>query len=291
MAKMRNWSKGLKDGNRPMGDSDIITLKHIKYQPIEDKVVASKPISTTLSSLYLGGQHKMSSGAENIFFTNLTSEIAWYPTWGGVKRQNIPENRGPSGLILPTSRIYSPELIEVASTGSELMPYVWQESGSITTSVTNISAHGIRIRPKDNIDTNTRLRFTVKAEGPEGISIYEHEFKMEGSHKGGDLVDVWFDHPLDIRKGLVTWAGLSKETYSNSNEYEPMIVSSSVINKDYVILFYRGFEDELITLESDLGKSEYALASMHDYNIADSLHLKDCQVLTMDDGVTLLFNT
>ena len=55
------------------------TLAHFKYNPITDKLEADRAIETTLNSLFLGEQHKMSSGAENIFFTNLSNNTNFYP--------------------------------------------------------------------------------------------------------------------------------------------------------------------------------------------------------------------
>jgi len=46
-------------------------LKHLRYDAPSRKLISDRAIETTLNSLYLGEQHKMSSGAENIFFTNL----------------------------------------------------------------------------------------------------------------------------------------------------------------------------------------------------------------------------
>ena len=47
------------------------TLKYMKYNSVTNQIESSKEIQTTLNSFFLGDQHKMSSGAENVFFTNL----------------------------------------------------------------------------------------------------------------------------------------------------------------------------------------------------------------------------
>ena len=83
------------------------TLKHFIYNPVTDKLEADRAIETTLNSLFLGEQHKMSSGSENIFFTNLTSDINFFPMWGGLKDQSITANQGASGFIPPSGRVYS----------------------------------------------------------------------------------------------------------------------------------------------------------------------------------------
>ena len=83
------------------------TLSHFVYNPITDKLEATKPIETTLSSFFLGDQHRMSSGGENIFFTNQSSNINWHPMWGGLKDMSVSANRSQNGIIKPSGRNYS----------------------------------------------------------------------------------------------------------------------------------------------------------------------------------------
>ena len=85
----------------------VETLKHFIYNPVTDKLEADRAIETTLNSLFLGEQHKMSSGAENIFFTNLGNETNFYPMWGGLKDQSLTVNQGSDGFIPPSGRVYS----------------------------------------------------------------------------------------------------------------------------------------------------------------------------------------
>ena len=73
-------------------------LSHWEYDASTRKLKSNRAIETTLNSLYLGEQHKMSSGAENIFFTNLGNETNFYPMWGGLKDQSITANRDSTGL-------------------------------------------------------------------------------------------------------------------------------------------------------------------------------------------------
>ena len=70
---------------RTITQEEIKTLSHFEYDPTQDQLIADRAIETTLNSLFLGEQHKMSSGSENIFFTNLSSDINFFPMWGGLK--------------------------------------------------------------------------------------------------------------------------------------------------------------------------------------------------------------
>lgn len=291
---MRNWSKGLKDGNRPIGDSDIITLKHIKYQPKTNTVDVDRGMKSTLNSFLLDNQHIISSGAENIFFTNLQSDIDWYPMWGGLKDQSIPENQGSSGCIPPSGRTYSDLLI--------LEPYgpPTDTSTSVPYSkpaqlLGNHSVFGQEIIVAEDVAEDDYIIYQLYY-GQDNTGRLAYEQRITGNElHDGDTLDWWFTQPAEGHFGtpIYTTVLLSKGKEDIDSNTRPLLVRPSSINPldHYSKIYLRSFVDELITLESDLGKSEYALASMHDYNIADSLHLKDCQVLTMDDGVTLLFNT
>ena len=77
-------------------------LSHWSYDDSTRRLVSTKAIETTLNSLYLGEQHKMSSGSENIFFTNLSSDINFFPMWGGLKDQSITANQDSTGFIPPS---------------------------------------------------------------------------------------------------------------------------------------------------------------------------------------------
>jgi len=92
---------------RTITQEEIKTLSHFEYDPTQDQLIADRAIETTLNSLFLGEQHKMSSGSENIFFTNLSSDINFFPMWGGLKDQAITANQGASGFIPPSGRVFS----------------------------------------------------------------------------------------------------------------------------------------------------------------------------------------
>ena len=92
---------------RTITDEEIETLSHFRYDEEQDQLIGDRAIETTLNSLFLGEQHKMSSGAENIFFTNLGNETNFYPMWGGLKDQSVAANQGADGFIPPSGRVYS----------------------------------------------------------------------------------------------------------------------------------------------------------------------------------------
>ena len=101
------------DATQIGGNSSSLTeaqeevLSHWEYDPVSRKLISDRAIETTLNSLYLGEQHKISSGAANIFFTNLGTDTNHYPMWGGLKDQALSANQGASGFIAPQGRVYT----------------------------------------------------------------------------------------------------------------------------------------------------------------------------------------
>ena len=92
-------------------------IPHLSYDENEDLVISTKPLQTTLNSIYLGNQHKISSGAENVFFTNLGSNIDWFPVWQGIKDQSLTVNQDSTGLYKPTGRIYADNMVSIEQLG------------------------------------------------------------------------------------------------------------------------------------------------------------------------------
>jgi hypothetical protein len=112
------------------------TLDHFVFNPVTNKLEADRAIETTLNSFFLGGIHKISSGGENVFFTNLNTNIDYFPMWGGIKDQSITENQGANGIITPSARVYSNDLLNLevygsaASSGS--VPYARSSANQFT---------------------------------------------------------------------------------------------------------------------------------------------------------------
>lgn len=83
-------------------------LPQLTYNETTDRVVSSKALETTLNSFYLRDQHKVSSGAENAFFTNRGSDIDFFPCWQGLRDQSLVANQDISGILKPTSLFLPP---------------------------------------------------------------------------------------------------------------------------------------------------------------------------------------
>jgi len=188
------------------------TLKHFIYNPITDKLEADRAIETTLNSLFLGEQHKMSSGSENIFFTNLTTDINFFPMWGGLKDQAITANQGASGFIPPSGRVFS-DMFSLPLRGNPnpttAVPYGGDNFFGV-----NISGLGITTTAAEEVDENVRLEYRIEIAGK---NVYKQVLPRNQvrSNVGaqifaGDTIEWFFDHPVDVRAGTTLYAEIMK---------------------------------------------------------------------------------
>ena len=148
---------------RTITPEEIKTLSHFEYDPAQDQLIADRAIETTLNSLFLGEQHKMSSGSENIFFTNLTSDINFFPMWGGLKDQSVTANQGASGFIPPSGRIFS-DMFSLPLGGSPDPATAIGYAGDNYFGV-NISGLGITTVAAESIDSSVRLEYRIEIAG------------------------------------------------------------------------------------------------------------------------------
>ena len=233
--------------NSRESEGSDIGVKHFKYNPETNKLEGNRAIETTLNSLFLGEQHKMSSGSENIYFTNLTSQIDWYPVWGGIKDQSVLANRDMSGVINPTGRVFSDygELnlggnavngTSIAYDGDNYFPY-------------NISGMGITTRVSEDVPSNIRLKYELSVNGtPVYVQILEHN----GLSINDDLT-WYFGHPLDIVAGQTNHASITKIDPDDNDIGFLMVCKGDDGGGRYQTrVFNRLFQDKNIAFTEDL---------------------------------------
>lgn len=220
------------------------TLSHFRFNPETDKLEADRPIETTLNSFFLGDVHKISSGGENVFFTNLDSNVDYFPMWGGVKDQEVPENQDATGIITPSARVYSNNLLTLeiygpaASSGS--VPY-----GRAAAVLANQSIYGQRTIVEDAILETDYLFYEVYAGTDEsGILAYEQSITGE-SLSPGDSLTWWFDHPVEGREGTAIYSTMKKAASQDGERTVLNVRESSVVpGAHYVDVYFRLFEDK-----------------------------------------------
>lgn len=227
--------------------TDAKTLKHFTYNPLTDKLEADRAIETTLNSLFLGDQHKMSSGSENIYFTNLTTDVNWYPAWGGVKNQGVVENQDMSGVYTPTGRVFG-EYGVLALGGTPVagtaIPYDGDNFFPF-----NISGMGITTVVAEVVPPETRLKYELSVDGtPVYVQFLEH------SGLGIDEPLSWtFDHPLDVNAGSTNHASITKIDADENSLGLLLVCEGDVVPTRYqTTVANRGYEDKNIAFTEDL---------------------------------------
>ena len=208
---VENESTDLVSG-RTITPEEIKTLSHFEYDPTQDQLIADRAIETTLNSLFLGEQHKMSSGSENIFFTNLTSDINFFPMWGGLKDQSVTANQGASGFIPPSGRIFS-DMFSLPLGGSPDPATAIGYSGDNYFGV-NISGLGITTVAAETVDASVRLEYRIEIAGK---NVYKQVLPRNNQRSNvgqniyaGDTIEWFFDHPVDVRAGTTLHAEIQK---------------------------------------------------------------------------------
>ena len=196
---------------RTITAAEIATLSHFEYNASDDQLVADRAIETTLNSLFLGEQHKMSSGSENIFFTNLTSNINFFPMWGGLKDQSIAANQGASGYIAPSGRVYS-NMFSLPLGGSPDASTAVGYSGNNFFAI-NISGLGITTTAAESVDQSLiRLEYKISIGGRQVYkqTLPDNSLRSANTIVAGDIINWFFDHPVDVVANTTLFAEIVK---------------------------------------------------------------------------------
>ena len=192
------------------GDGQLLTneqnetLAHFIYNPVTDKLEADRAIETTLNSLFLGEQHKMSSGAENIFFTNLSNDTNFYPMWGGLKDQSLAVNQGASGFIPPSGRVYS-DMFSLPLGGNPTLNTTGYSGGNYFG--VNIAGLGITTTAGEDVEVGVSLVYFLSINDRK---VYKQILPTTEKIFAGDLIEWFFDHPVEIHAGTTIFAEIRK---------------------------------------------------------------------------------
>ena len=227
-------------------------IPHLRYNNDTERITAERAIETTLNSFFLRDQHKMSSGAENIFFTNRNSNIDFFPVWQGIRDQSIQANQGVDGILKPTARIYSDSLFNLISYGNPLVetPIDFDETHTF---INSTSAFGMEFITCEDINSSFYLLYIVQIGGRE---IYTQEFKNLTKSKG-DTIQVWFTHPIETHQGQTASVKLFKKN-SETDETIGLLQVEQAENLyngqtiPYIKYFIRNFQDKEIALKDDM---------------------------------------
>ena len=187
-------------------DTQADVLKYLRYDEDSRIIKSSKALETTLNSLYLGDQHKMSSGAENIFFTNLGNNTNFYPMWGGLKDQSLTANQGSDGFIPPSGRVYT----DLSSTKLGGDPLAGSSIGYSGPNYFGVSIAGLGITTVSAEALNyqeTRLEYRLFVNDKQ---VYMQELDLSENVYPDSQIEWFFDHPVEIHAGTTIFAEIIK---------------------------------------------------------------------------------
>ena len=227
-------------------------VKYFKYNPITEIIESERAIQTTLNSYYLGQQHKISSGGENVFFTNLTTDVNWFPVWVGLKDQSVLANQDVNGVIKPSARYYSDNLqnIEVYGPLDNTGAVTYARAGIV---FSDQSIFGQEVVVAQPVNPTDYLFYEVFIGSDDtGRLVYEQEITGESLAESDSLV-WWFDHPVEGRGGQGIYSRMTIADHKDG-ERSPLYVrpSSTLPDAHYLKVYFRTFEDRDIATQQDI---------------------------------------
>lgn len=247
--------------NSTLTTDQAAVLSYLSYDAVNEKIIASKAIETTLNSLFLGEQHKMSSGAENIFFTNLGNNTNFYPMWGGLKDQSLTENQGSDGYIPPSGRVYT-DMFSTTLGGNPVPASSIGYSGGNFFGV-SIAGLGITTVAAEEINLdNVKLEYRLSIAGR---PVYKQVLPQTGLITADSTVEWYFDHPVEIHAGTTIFAEIRKVSRADDSDMGVFQVRvgdtndpTTGIPRYQTIVHNRLFEDKDLELISPYQKYKAA---------------------------------
>jgi hypothetical protein len=154
----------------------------------------------------------MSSGGENIFFTNLGNGTNFYPMWGGLKDQSITANRDHTGFIPPSGRVYT-DFFSLPLGGSpEALSAIGYDGDNYFG--VNISGLGITTTAAESIGPEVRLEYRIRVNGKQTyMQVLPRSAARSSAGSNiypGDIIEWFFDHPVEIHAGTTLNASIHK---------------------------------------------------------------------------------
>ena len=227
--------------------ADIDTLSHFIYNPVTDKLEADRAIETTLNSLFLGEQHKMSSGAENIFFTNLGNSTNFYPMWGGLKDQSVTANQGSDGYIAPSGRVYTDMFSLPLGGNPDPLTSIGYTGGNYF--AVSIAGLGITTTIAEDVEVGISLEYKLSVNN---VQVYKQILPTDTKRFAGDVIEWFFDHPVEIHAGTTIFAEIIKIDRQTDIEYGVLQVrmGDDGTSRYQAVVHNRLFEDKDLELIS-----------------------------------------
>jgi hypothetical protein len=239
---------GIKFGSNGNGSSGVtpeqeLTLKYLKYNPTTNKIDATRTVAVEPNSIDIGN-HTISSGAENAFFTNRTSDIDWFPAWSGIKDQSIVGNQTNTGVIPPSFRHYNTDITEIELDGAVAGTGSVDYNADSVVGINN-SVFGQEVVVMESIAADDWILYEVRIGGINDPVVYKQIITGRVLSAGDTLV-WWFDHPVEGRAGTVINSTMRIAKGSQDGNYTFLKVRpiASDPTTRYLKIKFRLFTDE-----------------------------------------------
>ena len=234
--------RGRWGGGLTSGQSDV--LKYLSYNPVNDTIENEKAFTSNVNEYYLWGMHKMSSWWDNVFFSNLDTDIDYSPVWQWIKDQSNPSNRDETGLVAPSWIYYDDDISTMDEIESN--PIVYVNAEQTLTISSNTSAFWLSIRLQNGASIWDEFRYQTYIDNSSWILVYSQKLKITSTVSAWGIIEWWFDHPLDTR-GNTFYAII--EEHVGDDVYQPVSIAADNTNTTARIAYYiRNFETrELMT--------------------------------------------
>lgn len=277
-------------GGNAMSAEQVNTLKYFKYDAGQRRLIANRPIQTTVDSIHLGGVHSMSSGHENIWFHNQHSHIHWNPLWQGLREQKQPNNQDGSGIIHSTSRKYSQYMLDGSlGSGSALpdpvatVPY----ATGTTLGAENLSVYGVRFQLAQALTVGQVMHYHLHEDDANGVIQYRSIMDITEDYAIGDFLELWFSNPDESMAGETVFAELLVESAPDVDDLLTIEVYADANDntRHWAQVRHRTFEDQYVALLDDtskqLGGMEIEMSESLGHNL---MHDKWGQLITWITG-------
>ena len=228
-----------------------VVNEYFEYDPATDRLVAQKDIEVQKSGFFLGGKHKMASGASNIYYEDLDNKANSYPVFGEVLDQSLAANQlAGEGVTRPKSRIFQ-DFQSTPLGGSPVNDTAIGYDGDNFFPF-NISGVGITTRVAEVVAADQQLKYEIVVNG---ISVYVQYLEHNGLAVNEDLT-WYFDHPLDIEDGTTLRATIYKVSTVDNQEQNDGILQvcegDATPTRYQTNVLNRFFSDEPIALKTDV---------------------------------------
>lgn len=157
-------------------------------------------IRSATSSFELGGVHTISSGGENVYFTNNLTNISYNPLWEGLGDHSTETGRI---VVLPSHRLYQDYNDSYLPNGSVASEGTVDYNVNVLVEGNNFTLLGVEFIFGEALDEV--IYYTLSLEG---ITVMEQKATVNVSE--GDSYVLWFSHPLDAKVGESLTGSLSR---------------------------------------------------------------------------------